>query len=135
MRHTLSSITGGFLAPVFFAYLGLEFHISALADFAFVAAALSAAIASKVVAGWVGGRAIGMSNREALGLGFILNGQGAIELVVASIELERGFIGQGMFSVLVLMGVVTTLLAPISFNVAIDKAMRDRYRETGRLQI
>ena len=25
LRHTLSSITGGFLAPVFFAYLGLEF--------------------------------------------------------------------------------------------------------------
>lgn len=81
----------------------------------------------------MGGRAIGMSNREALGLGFILNGRGAMELVVASIALERGFIGHGMFSVLVLMGVVTTLLAPISFNAAIDKSMRDKYRETGRI--
>ncbi|MDZ4104085.1 MAG: cation:proton antiporter [Hydrogenophaga sp.] len=133
LRRTLSSITGGFLAPVFFAYLGLEFQISALADVAFVAAVLTAAIASKVLAGWIGGRAIGMSNREALGLGFILNGRGAMELVVASIALERGFIGQGMFSVLVLMGVVTTLLAPISFNAAVDGKMRDRYRETGQM--
>ncbi|MBP6627462.1 MAG: cation:proton antiporter, partial [Arenimonas sp.] len=89
--------------------------------------------ASKVLAGWLGGRAIGMSNREALGLGFILNGRGALELVVASIALERGFIGQGMFSVLVLMGVVTTLLAPISFNAIVDQKMRERYRETGQL--
>jgi len=56
-----------------------------------------------------------------------------MELVVASIALERGFIGQGMFSVLVLMGVVTTLLAPISFNAAVDGKMRDRYRETGQM--
>ncbi len=35
-------------------------------------------------------------------------------------------LGQGMLSVLVLMGVVTTLLAPISFNVAVDRKMRDR---------
>lgn len=133
LRHTLRSITGGFLAPVFFAYLGLEFQLSALADFAFVAAVLTAAIGSKVLAGWLGGRAIGMSNREALGLGFILNGRGAMELVVASIALERGFIGQGMFSVLVLMGVVTTLLAPISFNALVDSQRRDRYRETGQV--
>jgi hypothetical protein len=33
----------------------------------------------------------------------------------------------------VLMGVVTTLLAPISFNAAVDRTMRERYRETGRL--
>ena len=133
LRRTLSSITGGFLAPVFFAYLGLEFQISALAEVGFVAAVLIAAIASKVLAGWLGGRTIGMSNREALGLGFILNGRGAMELVVASIALERGFINQGLFSVLVLMGVVTTLLAPISFNAAVDRKMRERYRETGQL--
>ena len=51
LRRTLSSITGGFLAPVFFAYLGLEFQISALADIAFGAAVLFAALASKVQAG------------------------------------------------------------------------------------
>lgn len=133
LRHTLGAISGGFLAPVFFAYLGLEFQFSALADHGFVAAVLFAAVGSKVLAGWLGGRAIGMRPREALGLGFILNGRGAMELVVASIALERGFIGQGLFSVLVLMGVVTTLLAPLSFNAVVDRAARERYRESGWL--
>ena len=133
LRRTLGSITGGFLAPVFFAYLGLEFHFNGLSNFGFVAAVLLAAVASKVAAGWLGGRAIGMSSREALGLGFILNGRGAMELVVASIALERGFIGQGLFSVLVLMGVVTTLLAPVTFNAAINRQQREQYRSTGRL--
>jgi Kef-type K+ transport system membrane component KefB len=56
-----------------------------------------------------------------------------MELVVASIALERGFIGHGLFSVLVLMGVVTTLLAPMSFNSVVNGQMRDRYRATGNL--
>lgn len=133
LRRTLGSITGGFLAPVFFAYLGLEFTFSSLEDFGFVAAVLAAAIASKVLAGWLGGRAIGMSSREALGLGLMLNGRGAMELVVASIALERGFIGHELFSVLVLMGVVTTLLTPVSFGFVVDEARRERYRLTGRL--
>jgi len=68
LRRTLSSITGGFHAPVFFACLGLEFQLSALAGFGFVAAVLTAAIASKVWAGWRGGCAIGLFEREALGL-------------------------------------------------------------------
>ena len=133
LRRTLGSITSGFLAPVFFAYLGLEFTFSALANVGFVAAVLLAAIASKVVAGWLGGVAIGMSHREALGLGCILNGRGAMELVVASIALERGFIERDLFSVLVLMGVVTTLLAPASFNAVVTRQQRERYREMGTL--
>ena len=39
-----------------------------------------------------------------------------MELVIASIAYERGFIGQDLFSVLVLMGVVTTMLTPFLFR-------------------
>ncbi|MCW5611877.1 MAG: cation:proton antiporter [Rubrivivax sp.] len=133
LRRTLNSIAGGFLAPVFFAYLGLEFKLSALDDLAFVLAVLAAAMASKILAGWWGGRLIGMSSREALGLGLILNGRGAMELVVASIAFERGFIGADLFSVLVLMGVLTTLVTPISFGALVGPADRQQYRQTGRL--
>ena len=133
LRLTLNSITGGFLAPVFFASLGLEFKLAALNDLAFVVAVLVVAVTSKVVAGWWGGRMIGMSHREALALGCILNGRGAMELVVASIAYERGFIGAHLFSVLVLMGVATTLMTPIAFNALVTRAQRERYRETGVL--
>ena len=75
---------------------------------------------------------LGRSGPEAVGLGFILNGRGAMELVVASIALERGFIGREMFSVLVLMGVVTTMLAPVTFNAVLDEKRRRLYREKHR---
>lgn len=113
LEHTLRSVTGGFLSPVFFAYLGLEFNISAMSSFEFVVIVLAVSIASKVFAGWLGGRLIQLPPANALGIGIILNGRGVMELVIASIAYERGFIGQGLFSTLVLMGVVTTMITPL----------------------
>lgn len=116
LQRTLSSITGGFLAPVFFAYIGLQFTLVGTQSPWFVAAVLLVSIGSKMLAGWVGGRMVGLPKPEALGLGIIFNGRGIMELVVASIAFDRGFIGQGLFSTLVLMGVVTTLLTPLLFR-------------------
>lgn len=133
LRRTLASVTGGFLAPVFFAYIGLEFALDSLDDVPFVVVVLLAAVASKVLAGWWGGRRAGMTHREALALGCVLNGRGAMELVVASIAYERGFIGIELFSVLVLMGLVTTLVTPLAFNAVVPAARREAYRAGGRL--
>ena len=116
LERTLGSITGGFLAPVFFAYLGLEFQANAIPSVLFASAVLAVSIGSKVLAGWWGGRLIGLSKPESLGIGMILNGRGIMELVIASIAYERGFIGQGLFSTLVLMGVVTTMITPLMFR-------------------
>lgn len=116
LELTLGSITGGFLAPVFFAYLGLEFNVQIIDSFWFVAVVLAVSIATKIFAGWLGGRLIGLSRTDAMGIGFILNGRGVMELVIASIAYERGFIGQDLFSVLVLMGVITTLITPLMFR-------------------
>ena len=116
LERILASITGGFLAPVFFAYIGLEFNLAGVSSPLFVVTVLAVSIASKLLAGLAGGRLAGMPPREALGLGIILNGRGIMELVVASIAFQRGFIGQGLFSTLVLMGVVTTVLTPILFR-------------------
>jgi Kef-type K+ transport system membrane component KefB len=116
LELTLGSITGGFLAPVFFAYLGLEFKVQIIDSFWFVAVVLAVSIATKILAGWLGGRLIGLSRTDAMGIGFILNGRGVMELVIASIAYERGFIGQDLFSVLVLMGVITTLITPLMFR-------------------
>jgi Kef-type K+ transport system membrane component KefB len=113
---TLRSITGGFLAPVFFAYLGLEFDIGVIESFWFVGVVLLVSIGTKVFAGWLGGRILRLSQPESLGIGIILNGRGVMELVIASIAYERGFIGQDLFSVLVLMGVVTTMITPFMFR-------------------
>lgn len=116
LDHTLRSVTDGFLAPVFFAYLGLEFNVAVLKPWDFVAALLAVSFVSKILAGWLGGTLIRLPQARALGIGIILNGRGVMELVIASIAYERGFIGQGLFSTLVLMGVMTTMLTPVMFR-------------------
>lgn len=132
LSKTLSAVTGGFLAPVFFAYLGLKFDFAAMQDIGFVVAVLAVSVITKVVAGWWGGLWIGMSHREALGLGCMLNGRGMMELVVASIAYEREFIGAGMFSTLVLMGIITTLLSPLLFSRVMPDTLLTTYRSASR---
>ncbi|HEX4919037.1 MAG TPA: cation:proton antiporter [Limnobacter sp.] len=132
LQNTLGSITNGFLAPVFFAYLGLELQLISIDDIDFPIVVILVSVFTKLFAGWWGGRITGMGNREALGLGFVLNGRGVMELVVAGIAYQKGFIGPTMFSTLVLMGIITTFLTPILFRQAFPGKSLDDYREIHR---
>jgi Kef-type K+ transport system membrane component KefB len=116
LDHTLRSVTDGFLGPVFFATIGLEFQAGKIQSVDFALAVLGVSMVSKLASGWIGARLIGLRSTDALGIGIILNGRGVMELVIASIAYHRGFIGQGLFSVLVLMGVLTTVITPILFQ-------------------
>lgn len=129
LKGTLASITNGFLAPIFFAYLGLEFQIAAIRELDFPTIVILVSILTKLLAGWLGGRLVGMANREAIGLGCVLNGRGVMELVVAGIAYQKGFIGPTMFSTLVLMGILTTFLTPIFFKQAFRGHLLAQYRE------
>lgn len=130
LTKTLGSVTGGFLAPVFFAYLGLKFDFTAMGDIGFVVAVLAVSVITKLVAGWWGGLWVGMTHREAIGLGCMLNGRGVMELIVASIAYEKGFIGPGIYSTLVLMGIVTTMLSPFLFGRVMPDSRLAGYRQT-----
>ena len=131
LRGTLASNTNGFLAPVFFAYLGLEFQVSAFNDISFPVIVILVSILTKLFSGWLGGQLVGMSHREAIGLGCILNGRGVMELVVAGIAYQKGFIGPTMFSTLVLMGILTTFLTPILFKRAFPVNHLANYSRSG----
>jgi Kef-type K+ transport system membrane component KefB len=127
LRGTLGSITNGFLAPVFFAYLGLEFQAGAFHDIGFPLVVILVSILTKLLAGWLGGKLVGMPTRESIGLGCVLNGRGVMELVVAGIAYQKGFIGPAMFSTLILMGIVTTFLTPLLFKRVYSPAQLAEY--------
>ncbi len=116
LDHTLRSITDGFLGPVFFATLGLEFNAGSVKSIDFVAVVLAVSVVSKMASGWLGAKIIGLGPAESLGIGIILNGRGIMELVIASIAYKRGFISQGLFSTLIVMGVFTTIITPLMFR-------------------
>lgn len=113
IQKTASDITLGFLGPIFFAAIGLEFEASTLRDWKLVAAILAAAFVGKIFGGYLGGRIAHLTRAESWAAGFGMNGRGIMELVIANIALSNGFIGRGLFTILVLMAVVTTFVTPL----------------------
>ncbi len=112
VQKTASDITMGFLGPIFFAAIGLEFDAASLKHWGLVAAVLLVAFAGKIFGGYAGGRLAHLTKTESWAVGIGLNGRGIMELVIANIALSNGFIGQRLFTILVLMAVVTTFVTP-----------------------
>jgi K+:H+ antiporter len=112
-------LTVALLLPLFFTFSGLNTEI-ALLDSGYLwlmtVLVLVAAIGGKGVACWLAARATGISNREAMGIGTLMNARGLMELIIISIGLQRGIISPALFSILVIMAVVTTLMASPLFE-------------------
>lgn len=113
VRHNTNGITMGFLAPVFFATIGVQFNLLSIENIWLLLIVLLASLASKVIGGYIGGRFAGLDKYESLTLGVGLNARGIMELVIANIALSNGFINQSLFSILVFMGLITTLVSPL----------------------
>lgn len=115
----IQPLTVALLLPLFFTYSGLNTEI-ALLDSAYLwsmaALVLLAAIGGKGVACWLAARATGVSNREALGIGTLMNARGLMELIIINIGLQRGIITPALFATLVIMAVITTLMASPIFE-------------------
>jgi Kef-type K+ transport system membrane component KefB len=73
-------------------------------------------VVGKGVACWLAARATGIANREALGIGTLMNARGLMELIIINIGLQRGIISEGLFATLVIMAVVTTLMTSPLFD-------------------
>ena len=70
----------------------------------------------KGVACWAASRWNGEDNRTAMAVGTLMNARGLMELIVINIGLQHGIIQPPLFSVLVLMAIVTTLMASPVFE-------------------
>jgi Kef-type K+ transport system membrane component KefB len=123
VEQQMSGITRGFLAPIFFVSVGLHLDFSAISQVpGFVAVLILIAIASKLVGSGLPAYWVGLSKRESLMVGIGMSGRGAVELIVAGIALEAGLflhpyptpvIVESLFSAIVIMALVTTILTPI----------------------
>ncbi len=112
------------LLPLFFTYSGLNTQIGLLNSGALwmvCAAVLVAAVLGKGAACWLAARASGIPNREALGIGTLMNARGLMELIIINIGLQKGVITGGLFAVLVIMAVITTLMASPIFDWLVAK--------------
>lgn len=123
-HNTTNSMAMGFLAPIFFAGIGLEFQFSSIQNYPLLFAIIAVSFLSKIIGGYVGGRFARLDHKISLALGFGLNARGIMELVIANIAYKAGIINTEIFSMLVIMGLITTLATPFLLKrafVSIDK--------------
>lgn len=102
-----------FLLPVFFAYSGLRTQIGLLNSpelWALCLAVLAVAVAGKYIGTYVAARVCGIDKREASALGWLMNTRGLTELIVLNIGLSLGVISPLLFTMLVIMALVTTFM-------------------------
>jgi Kef-type K+ transport system membrane component KefB len=101
-----------FLLPAFFAFMGMRTRIdlvSGFEDWAICGLIILLATAGKLGGVYAAGRATGIARRPAAALGALMNARGLMELIVLNIGLELGVISPLLFSMMVLMAIVTTM--------------------------
>ncbi|MEX0823029.1 MAG: cation:proton antiporter [Balneolaceae bacterium] len=120
VMHKLESIALGIFAPIFFAVAGLKVNILNLLDPVLILITLiviAIATLGKVVGTYAGARVIGEKDHwTALSFGAGLNARGAMEIIIATIGLKLGILTQDMFSIIVVMAISTSLMAPFALR-------------------
>ena len=115
------------LLPMFFTYSGLNTRmdmVNTVPLLLIALAILAASIAAKFGACYVAARIAGEDNRTALGIGALMNSRGLMELIIINIGLQKGIIGPTLFSMLVLMAIVTTMMASPLFEAVYGRKAR-----------
>jgi Kef-type K+ transport system membrane component KefB len=107
------------LVPLFFAVSGLKTDLSVLSEgtlWQVAIAVIAASIFAKAVACYLAARICGENHPMSLAIGILMNARGMMELILLNIALENGVIQPDLFSVLVLMTIITTMMATPLFN-------------------
>lgn len=127
MRHKLDSgmhtLAYAFFVPIFFVSIGLEANVRLLTGdlIAFTLAFLAVAIIGKIVGSGLAARWTGFTNDEALQMGIGMVSRGEVGLIVATIGVNQRIITEQVFTVTVVMVLVTTLITPLALRWALAR--------------
>lgn len=119
-------LTLGFLAPIFFASIGIHLDLRAVIEAPmFLILLLALATLGKVVGAGSAALLSGFGPRPALAIGSAMNARGAVEIIIADIALRAGLFSHPdptppavtyLFSSIVIMAIVTTLGSPLALR-------------------
>ena len=117
-RHIKEQLRGLIVAlfmPVFFGLAGLTADLSMLSNpvmLGWLAAFILVASVGKFAGSYLGGRLGALSGRESLALGCGMNARGSTEVILATLGLAAGALNTTLFTLIVTMALVTTLVMP-----------------------
>jgi Kef-type K+ transport system membrane component KefB len=113
-RERVGAFVTVFFLPIFFTYTGLRTEIGGLdgaAAWGWCALAVLLATLAKLGAGYLTARASGLNHAESTIIGFLMNTRGLMELIVINVGFDLGVISQQVFTMLVIMAIVSTVIA------------------------
>jgi Kef-type K+ transport system membrane component KefB len=120
----LRTVVLAVLAPLFLATAGLRMDLTALADgkVALTAVAvLAVAIVGKFAGAYLGARLRKLNRWEGLALGAGMNARGVIEVIVAMTGLRLGVLTTATYTIVVLVAIVTSVMAPPLLRLAMAR--------------
>jgi Kef-type K+ transport system membrane component KefB/nucleotide-binding universal stress UspA family protein len=117
----LESFVFSVLAPVFFGIVGLKVDLWRLGGGRMLAVVLGVACLGKLVGCSLGAIWGGFRFWEAASLAVAMNARGAMEIVVATIGLNLGILGPEMFSIIVMVAIVTSFMAPLGLRLTMPR--------------
>ncbi|MDQ1538222.1 MAG: hypothetical protein QOE58_2615 [Actinomycetota bacterium] len=123
-------------APIFFATAGLRMDLTVLVKPTVLLtglAVLLVAILGKFVGAYAGARLTGLGKWEALALGAGLNARGVIEVIVAMVGLRLGILSVEIYTIVILVAIVTSVLAPPILRIAMRRLEQTSEEKTRQL--
>ena len=127
LKQKVEPIAVVLLLPMFFTYSGLNTRmdmVNSVELLLIAIAVLAVSILAKFGACYAAARLTGEDNATALGIGALMNSRGLMELIIINIGLQKGIIGPTLFSMLVLMAIVTTVMATPLFEAVYGRKAR-----------
>ncbi|MCX5009731.1 cation:proton antiporter [Streptomyces sp. NBC_00555] len=113
VHDRLGEMNGTLLLPVFFLVAGLKVDLSGLdmGGLGVLALILLVAVGGKFTGAFAAARLNRMPVRQSAALAALMNTRGLTELIVLNVGLQLGFLDQSLYSLMVVMAVVTTAMA------------------------
>lgn len=125
----LRGVITALFMPVFFGMAGLSADLTVLADPTLGLLTLTLVLIASVgkfSGAFLGGEIAGMSFRESVAVGSAMNARGSTEVIVASIGLSMNILSHNLFTMIVTMAVVTTLIMPPMLRWALGRLPMDK---------
>jgi Kef-type K+ transport system membrane component KefB len=124
-------MTVSVFGPLFLGFQGIQFKLSTLNNYPLVVGLILVAVVSKWLGGYAAARMKHLPTNEAFGVAIIMNARGVMEMVVVSIAYREGLVGQELFSALLVVGIVTTVVTPSMLKRWLARPINARIREAG----
>ncbi len=120
----LRGLITAFFAPVFFGIAGLSADLSILSDpkiSLLTAGLILIASIGKFGGAFIGAELGGLTRREGFALACGMNARGSTEVIIATVGLSMGALNQNLFTMIVVMAVITTLAMPPTLRWALAR--------------